>query len=525
MLIVITLASVSGGITLSLPQRSGFNVKGGLSQTPEFMALLAGLSINAAAGISEIVRSGMEAVPAGQWEAANALGLKRGQIIRLVVLPQALRVIVPLMTSSYLSLTKNSSLAVAIGYPDLVSILNTTANQTGQALEAIVIMLGIYLSISLGGLCHHEPHRCAPRPEGALSVSLETAAEGPGAPSLLRRLAPSPVSLVLSGIFLLLVLLLLVPLFRWAVLDATWSGTSEQCRASGGACWAFLREKTRFILLGFYPLALQYQAVAASLVLVAISVMSMLPRFWGRRLLLLWPLAITAAIVIMSGWPSGIWVPTQQWGGLPLTLLLATIGFAAAFPLGIALALGRRSNMLVLRSLSMLFIEVMRGVPLIAVLYFSTLLLPLMLPSGASLDKLLRAQTAIVLFVSAYMAEIVRAGLQSVPSGQYEAASALGLKWPQMMRLVILPQALRAVIPAFVTLGIGIFLDTTLVIVIGLFDLLNTARAAATDAGWLGFYYEAYGLAAVIYFAIAYSASRYSRWLEQYLRPAAGHRK
>jgi general L-amino acid transport system permease protein len=148
-LFILTFVLVLGGVRVELPERVGFNIKGGLSQTPEFAALLLGLAINAAAGISEIVRSGIESVSKGQWEAATALGLRQGQIMRLVVLPQALRVIVPLMTSSYLSLAKNSSLAVAIGYPDVVSILNTTANQTGQALEAIVIMLGIYLGLSL----------------------------------------------------------------------------------------------------------------------------------------------------------------------------------------------------------------------------------------------------------------------------------------------------------------------------------------------------------------------------------------
>lgn len=338
--------------------------------------------------------------------------------------------------------------------------------------------------------------------------------------SILQRLAASPGQFLASLLFVALSVAVLLPLFRWSVVDATWSGSAEQCREAGGACWAFLREKFRFILLGFYPSAAQLQAIAATLIVMGLAVVTMLPRFWRRGLVVAWPIVIGLAAAIMGGWLGGTPVSTQQWGGLPLTLFLAVVGFAAAFPLGIVLAIARRSQMLVLRWLAIAFIELMRGVPLIAVLYFSTLLLPLMLPAGSTVDKLLRAQTAFVLFVSAYMAEIVRAGLQAVPSGQYEASMALGMDWRRMMQLVVLPQALRTVIPAFVTLGIGIFLDTTLVTVIGLFDLLNTARAAATDAAWLGFYYEAYAFAAAIYFTFSYLSSRYSLWLEGYLRPA-----
>lgn len=201
-----------------------------------------------------------------------------------------------------------------------------------------------------------------------------------------------------------------------------------------------------------------------------------------------------------------------------MTVLLSVIGFAGAFPLGVGLALARRSEMRLLRWMAIGFIEVMRGVPLIAVLYVSTLIFPLMLPAGMAIDKLARAQVAIILFVAAYMAEIVRAGLQSLPAGQYEASRALGLSWWMMMRLVILPQALKAVIPAFVNLAIGLFLDTTLVIVIGLFDFLNTARVATTDANWNGYYNEAYTFVAIVYFSVSYAASRYSLWLEGRLR-------
>lgn len=311
--------------------------------------------------------------------------------------------------------------------------------------------------------------------------------------------------------------LVLPPLLRWALFDATWTGTAQDCAARGGACWAFIGEKLRFILFGLYPRPLHWQAALATLLVAGLIVVTALPRFWRARLVLAWPLAIAAAVAVMAGVPTGQPVPTQVWGGLPLTLLLATTAFAAAFPIGVALALGRRSKLRLVRLVAVAFIEVMRGVPMIAVLYVSTLLFPLMLPAGASVDKLLRAGTAVTLFVAAYMAEIVRAGLQAVPTGQDEAARALGLGRWQAMRLIVLPQALRAVIPAFVTLGIGLFLDTTLVIVIGLFDLLNTAKTAAVDPQWLGFYTEAYAFAALVYFVLSFGASRYSLWLERRL--------
>jgi general L-amino acid transport system permease protein len=328
----------------------------------------------------------------------------------------------------------------------------------------------------------------------------------------------SPVNVLITLCFLGFAGLVIWPLLRWALVEATFIGTRQTCNAHGGACWAFIVEKARFILFGLYPWELQGQATLSVLVIVALVVVTAMPRFWSGRLLWIWLGALALSLSLMSGLITGHPVSTDKWGGLPLTVLLSVIGFAGAFPIGIGLALGRRSSMGIVKAISVIFIELLRGVPLIAVLYVSTLLFPLMLPAGATIDKLLRAQIAIILFVAAYMAEIVRAGLQAIPNGQYDAARALGLSWWAMIRLVVLPQALRHVIPAFVNLGIGIFLDTTLVIVIGLLDFLNTAKTAARDPNWLGFYSEAYVFAALIYFAISYAGSRYSLWLEARLR-------
>ncbi len=310
----------------------------------------------------------------------------------------------------------------------------------------------------------------------------------------------------------------LPPLVRWAILDAVWSGPAERCAAGEGACWAFIGEKLRYILLGFYDQDRQWRPLAATLILLGLAGMSAAPLFWRRATLGVWLAGLTVALLLLSGLPDGPPVPTERWSGLPVNLLLTTIGMIGAFPLAVLLALARRSRMGGIRSLAVLFIEVTRGVPLIAVLYVATLLVPLMLPSGLAIDKLLRAQIAIILFVSAYLAEIIRAGLQAIPDGQYEAARALGLTYWGTMRLVILPQALRTVIPSIVNLAIGLFQDTTLIVVIGLFDVLNTARNAAKDPAWLGFYTEAFGFAALIYLTVCVLASRYSLWLEARLR-------
>lgn len=307
----------------------------------------------------------------------------------------------------------------------------------------------------------------------------------------------------------------LPPMLRWIVLDATWIGGPEACAARDGACWAFIAAKLRFILFGFYPFAEQWRAAGAlALVLLMLGV-SAWPRVWSAKLLVAWIAALAVACLLLSGWPGVAAVETSRWGGLPLSLLMSIGALGGAFPLAIALALGRRSELPVVHWLCLSFIELPRGVPLIAVLYAATLVLPLALPPGVSFDTLLSVQIAITLFFSAYLAEIIRAGLQSIPDSQFEATAALGFGPWQALRLVILPQALRAVAPALVTLAIGVLQSTSLVAAVGIFDLLNAARAAASDPAWLGFYDEAFVFAGAVYFALCFAASRYSLWLER----------
>jgi general L-amino acid transport system permease protein len=309
------------------------------------------------------------------------------------------------------------------------------------------------------------------------------------------------------------------PFWQWAVSDAVWIGGAKDCSVeAAGACWAFVRAKFRFIMFGFYPPALQWRPTAVLVAIAALLLVSARPRLWSKRLVLLWLASIGLAWLLMAGTLLPPAVPSNQWGGLPITILVSLTGLATAFPVALLLALARRSSMALLRMLAVVLIECLRGVPLIVVLYVAMLIVPMALPADAMLDKLARAQVGISLFVSAYLAEIIRAGLQSIPAGQKEAAYALGLGYWRTAQLVVLPQALRAVIPAIVNLSIGIVLNTSLLAVIGISDLLNAAKTAATDPQWLGYYTEAFIFTSCIYFVISLTASRYSLWLERRLR-------
>lgn len=319
---------------------------------------------------------------------------------------------------------------------------------------------------------------------------------------------------------LLLLAWIVPPLIRWAILDATWTGTAEDCRVHGGACWAFVATKINFILFAFYPPDLHWRPALVIVLLLALVTLTAQPRFWRSWMILAWLAVPMLSWLLLSGTLTPPAVPSNQWGGLPITLLVACTCFAVAIPLAILLALARQSSMGGLRTLAVVYIEVMRGTPMVAILYIAMLILPMMIPNGQLIDKVGRAMILIALFWSAYVAEVVRAGLQAIPAGQYEAGKALGLGYWPLMRLVVLPQALRLVIPAMVNLAIGFLLATSMLAVIGIFDLLGAAKTSAVDPDWLGFYDEAYLVAATIYFIICIVGSRYSQWLEHRLRQA-----
>jgi general L-amino acid transport system permease protein len=323
-----------------------------------------------------------------------------------------------------------------------------------------------------------------------------------------------------SAAFTLLLLYLLwkglPPIIDWAFLDAVWRPDAKACRAAEGACWGFIAEKHRFILFGTYPYEQHWRPGLASVILIGLWVFSAIRVFWKWWLLLVWLLGLLIIGGLMWGGAFGLpYVENERWGGLILTLLLSTFGVALAFPLSILLALGRRSDMPVIRALCVGYIELIRGVPLISVLFMASVMLPLFLPSGVTIDKMVRAQLAIVMFAAAYLAEVVRGGLQAIPRGQYDAAHALALPFWRRTWLIILPQALRISVPPLVNTFIALFKDTSLVLIIGLFDLLSTIKISLTEPAWNGFGIEAYVFASLVYFAFCFAMSRYSRSFER----------
>lgn len=330
----------------------------------------------------------------------------------------------------------------------------------------------------------------------------------------------SPLNTLLTVLVAWLLLMAVPAMVEWLFIKANFNAeTAQECRESGGACWAFIAEKHRLILFGVYPYDEQWRPLLASIILIAVIVCSCIRWFWKPFLGLIWLVALVLVGILMWGGVFGLThVENSRWGGLPLTLILATFGIAVAFPFGLLLALGRRSHMPAVKALCVVYIELIRGVPLISLLFMSSVMLPLFLPEGFSIDKLLRAQIAIIMFAAAYIAETVRGGLQAIPKGQYEGADSIGLSYWQQMRKIILPQALKIVIPPLVGIFISLFKDTSLVVIIGIFDLTLAAKTAVADAAWRGFSTEAYLFIAFIYFIFCYSISRYSQSLEKHLQ-------
>ncbi|MGE0424671.1 MAG: amino acid ABC transporter permease [Reyranellaceae bacterium] len=362
----------------------------------------------------------------------------------------------------------------------------------------------------------------------------------------------------------------------WAIVNATFvAKNGPECGKNQGACWALIGEKYRYIFFGSFPYDEHWRPLFACIAMLAMLLLSCDRRMWNWRLLVIWAVGSFITFLLMFGelyfplsllflasliagavgwgmragiaspremaiyrvltvagivgltlrvvgvipaWGLEInafgYVETGLWGGLPVTLILATYGLVFAFPYGILLALGRRSKLPLVRGLCVGFIELIRGVPLISLLIMASVMLPLFLPTGSNIDKFLRALVAVILFAGAYIAEIIRGGLQSLPRGQFEAADAMGFNYVQRTSLIILPQALRVVIPPLINTFIGFFKDTSLVLIIGIFDFLNTANQALVDPNWAGFPGEVYLFAASIYFIFCFSMSRYSKYLE-----------
>jgi general L-amino acid transport system permease protein len=315
-------------------------------------------------------------------------------------------------------------------------------------------------------------------------------------------------------------------LIDWAILKADWSGSTSDACSREGACWVFIHVRFEQYMFGFYPASqlwrpeLFYGSLA---VLVALIAYNKTPkRLWICIFTItIYPILIAGLLHgKMFGLPV---VETYKWGGLLVTLTLALVGIVVSLPIGILLALGRRSRMPVIRSLCTVYIELWRGVPLISVLFMASVMLPLFMTAGTDVDKLIRAMIGYTLFSASYVAEVIRGGLQAIPKGQYEAADALGLSYPKKMALIIMPQALKITIPSLVNTFIDLFKDTSLVLIIGMFDVLGVAQSANTDPKWLGFSTESYVFVALVFWVFCFGMSRYSIWLENKLH--TGHKR
>jgi general L-amino acid transport system permease protein len=337
---------------------------------------------------------------------------------------------------------------------------------------------------------------------------------------LRRNLFSSPASSLLTLLVLGLLWLVVPPFWDWAVANATLAGDSRAACTGDGACWTFIKLRLHTFAWGHYPAPELWRlgAVAVLLVAFAVPVMRQGTRHRGwfvAALLFLFPLL--AGLLLVGGVPGLPYVDTSLWGGLMLDLVVSFVTVAGALPLGILLAFGRRSQLPVIRIMSIAFIELWRGVPLLTVLFMSAVMVPMFLPEGISVDRLVRAMVAFTLFNAAYMAETVRGGLQGVPEGQEEAAYAMGLGWWQVQAFVTLPQALRIVVPGIVNNIVDLFKDTSLVTIIGLVDLLGAVNVSLKDPAWLGMAKEGYVFTAMVFFVCCFAMSSYGRRFERRL--------
>lgn len=339
-----------------------------------------------------------------------------------------------------------------------------------------------------------------------------------------KNLFSSFWSSVLTIVFVSLSGLLLYQLLSFAIVNAVWVGDRDACRSSPqGACWSFIAAKLDYLRYGSYPPAGRWRVDVVQLVGAVLVVWLLWPNARQRNLaaglfFLAYPVL---AFVLLRGVPQlGLpKVDTSLWGGLLVTLIMSAVGIVASLPIGIVLALGRRSELPAIRTFCVFYIEVVRGAPFITVLFMANFLLPLFVPDFLTPDRLLRPMIGTALFSAAYMAEVVRAGLQAIPKGQYEGAHALGLSYWKTMRLVVLPQALAIVIPGIVSTFIGLFKDTTLVAVVGITDFLKAAEVSRVDPEWAGptISSTVYLFAALVYWVICFGMSRYSQSVERRL--------
>lgn len=501
------------GVTVDLPVRRGLGLQGGWQPSIEFAALVIGLVVFHAAYIADIVRAAVRAVPVGLVEAGQAMALTPWGVLRHVVAPYAARVALPPYANQCLALVKNSTLAIAIGYQELMAVINTAITQTGLALEGITLAVAVYLGLALAL-------------GGALSAwNARHARHGPG-DSHGARLGERPALRLLDrgsrgiggGLGSALMALLLAAagwaLLDWALLGAVWRGSPATCAAAAGACWAAVGENLPLLLFGAMAQADRAQALAACAALLAgVAVALGLGRFAPRARLAWVALMLAITVIALAGWPwGGAAIGPLRWGGLLVTLILAIAALLAALPLAFGLALLRRSGSPGGSLAAAALIEAVRGVPLVTQLLFASFVLPLLLGGGVS--KFGMALAALTLHTACLLAEVLRGALQAIPPGQMMAARALGMRPAVAYWTVIWPQARRIAAPAALGVFVGAVKDTSLVSIIGVFDVLGAAKAVVAGTDWRPYHVEVYLAVALLYFTASLALSRVARRME-----------
>lgn len=333
---------------------------------------------------------------------------------------------------------------------------------------------------------------------------------------ILKLLFGTPLNGMLTLVFSGLLIVTVPPMLRWLLVDAVvFDPDPNACREAAGACWSFIYAKSGQLLFGIYPLAERWRPAIVCLLILALLGWSVRPASWNARLLALWIVSLALIVWLMGGGLGLADVPTSSWGGLPVTLILTVVAIGVAFPVGILLALARRSTMPAVRIGAVVLIEAVRGLPLLSILFVASIMMPLFLPEALLPDKFVRALVALTIFAAAYLAEVIRGGLQAIPKGQYEAAAALGLPFWRTQYLIILPQAIRVVIPALANTVIVMIKNTSLVLVVGLFDLISSGKAALADPEWPSPAAETFLFIGAIFFALSFSFARFADFLER----------
>ena len=496
-----------------IPRQAGLGLRGGWSLSPELTTLLLGLTVFHSVFISDVVRGGVMSVPVGQVNAGKALGMDGWTLARQVVYPYAVRVAVPPYANQCLMLIKNSTLAIAIGYQELMAIVNTTITQTGRAIEGMTLAMAFYVVLGVllaQGIARYNARVIRYSVDGAGTLRLGQVLHMPRFSGL--ALWATPGRAAVTALLTVGGLCLLWRGVQWAIIDAVWMGTADACADAAGACWAVVTHNAPLLTFGTIAPEQRGQAGWACTLLAGLVVVLMLPRM-ALRVRASWVLLGALAVVLVLAGAGGVWpaLPVVSWGGLLATMAMALLAIVLAMPLAVALALMRRSGVLWLQVPVTAVMDAVRSIPLVVQLLVASFWIPIFFGGDWSNAKFQLALFAIVLHTSCMLAEVLRGALQAVPHSQSVAAMALGMRPSTVMATVVLPQARRLAAPAALGVFVGAVKDTSLVAIIGVFDVLAAAKTVVADTGWRPYFFEVYCFVGLFYLLICLPLSWLSR--------------